>query len=228
MTTDQHALDRPVWSALTTHRAELAMGEPMARRLRPDIGLFAAAADRSAPALRALAALAMPEDVIGTVEPTDWPAPPDLVLMGSARCVQMVADALPNGEPDLPAVPLGEDDAPAMLDLASRTEPGPFRAATHRFGGFIGIKQGGRLVAMAGTRLALPGYVELSGVCTDPDHRGRGYARGLSTLVARAIRQTGNRPFLHAYAGHKATIALYETLGFRIRAEVDYARFRRG
>lgn len=223
-----HPLDRPVWSALTTRLAPLAEGGALARKLRQDVGLFASAADRSAEALAALADLLAPGEIVGTVEPSGWPAPPGLTPVRSARCVQMVADTVGAEAPGFDIVPLTGMDAPAMLDLATRTEPGPFRPASHLFGGFVGVRRDGRLVAMAGTRLAAPGFVEVSGVCTDPDHRGRGYARGLSAVVARAIVAAGDRPFLHAYAGHHATIALYESLGFRLRAELDYALFTRG
>lgn len=192
------------------------------------MGTFAAAADPSDVALEALAALVGGGETIGTVERWDWPAPPGLRPVRSARCVQMVLDG-PLGEGTGPVgEALGPEDASAMLDLAARTEPGPFGTATHRFGGFVGVRRDGRLVAMAGTRLAVPGYVEVSGVCTDPKHRGRGYARGLSAQVARAILAAGDRPFLHAYAGHAATIALYEALGFRVRTELDYALFAKG
>lgn len=192
------------------------------------MGLFAAAADPSEAALTALAALVGAGETVGTVETWDWPAPPGLEPLRSARCVQMVLDG-PLGDATGPVgEPLGPEDAPAMLDLAARTEPGPFGTDTHRFGGFVGVRRDGRLVAMAGTRLAVPGFVEVSGVCTDPEHRGRGYARGLSAQVARAVLAAGDRPFLHAYAGHAATIALYGKLGFRVRVELDYALFTKG
>ncbi len=45
-----HPLDRPVWSALTTRQAALALGDGRAVRLAPEYGLFAAAADASAEA----------------------------------------------------------------------------------------------------------------------------------------------------------------------------------
>lgn len=209
-------------------RPDLATGGPLARKLLPEVGLFAAAADLSDEAQAALAALVSPGETIGAVELAGWPAPPGLDFVRSARCVQMIADRVETVDPTFKVVTLGEPDAPAMLDLARRTEPGPFRSATHRFGGFVGVKQDGRLVAMAGTRMAAPGWVEVSGVCTDPDHRGRGYARGLSAVVAQAIEAGGDRAFLHAYAGHTATITLYESLGFRIRTELDYTLFTRG
>ena len=68
---------------------------------------------------------------------------------------------------------------------------------TIELGGYIGLFDGDRLVAMAGQRLAPPGFREVSAVCTHPDFRGRGLAAGLTTLVARAILERGEQPFLH-------------------------------
>jgi len=77
---------------------------------------------------------------------------------------------------------------------------------------------GGQLAAMAGERMKPDGFTEVSGVCTHPDHRGRGYAGALSRIVAQRIVARGETPFLHAYADNAAAVGLYETLGFRIRA----------
>jgi hypothetical protein len=125
--------------------------------------------------------------------------------------------------PDMAFDPLGDEDAADMLDLATLTEPGPFFARTHELGDFIGIRDEGELVAMAGERMKLPGFTEVSGVCTRPGFRGRGYAAGLLSAVAARIVARGETPFLHAYADHKATIALYEKLGFSVRETVTYA-----
>ena len=107
-----------------------------------------------------------------------------------------------------------------MLALARLTRPGPFSARTHRLGAFIGVKLDGRLVAMAGERMKPDGFTEVSGVCTHPDHRGRGYAGGLMRLVARRILERGETAFLHAYESNIGAIALYESLGFRRRRTV--------
>ncbi len=109
-----------------------------------------------------------------------------------------------------------------MLALARLTKPGPFRARTIELSQFWGVKDGdGRLLAMAGERLQLPGMSEVSGVCTHPDARGRGYARLLSAHVASEIVRRGETPFLHAWASNHTAIGLYEALGFELSGEVE-------
>ncbi|HEX4693502.1 GNAT family N-acetyltransferase [Sphingomonas sp.] len=105
-----------------------------------------------------------------------------------------------------------------MYDLAVLTRPGPYVSRTNQLGDFIGVKLDGRLVAMAGERMAMPGLREVSGVCTHPDFRGRGYAAGLMRIVAARMHARGEVPFLHAYASNTGAIGLYESLGFRHRA----------
>jgi predicted GNAT family acetyltransferase len=73
---------------------------------------------------------------------------------------------------------------------------------------------------MAGERMKPAGFTEVSGVCTHPDHRGRGYAAGLMGEVARRIRERGETPFLHAYASNTGATGLYATLGFAFRREL--------
>jgi GNAT superfamily N-acetyltransferase len=108
---------------------------------------------------------------------------------------------------------LTPSDAPAMVALAELTEPGPFRLRTIELGNFYGIFHGDRLVAMAGKRMHLPGFTEVSGVCTHPDFRGRGYAGALIQIVLNEIEEAERTPFLHAWHDNPAQ-RLYESLGF--------------
>ncbi len=154
------------------------------------------------------------------VETEDYPPPPGTRIVRTAVTNQMVATAIVPAEPPFEIAALTEADAPEMRALAWLTEPGPFHMCTHRLGAFIGVKQGGRLVAMAGERMKPAGFTEVSGVCTHPDHRGKGYAKGLMRVVAERIAARGETPFLHVYASNKGAIALYETLGFRFHQAV--------
>ncbi|MDI1295199.1 MAG: GNAT family N-acetyltransferase [bacterium] len=212
-------LDRPVWNSLATGWSALAQGGPLARRIDPRYGPFGAAADASDVAQSALATLVPDDGELWIVEPHPIAPPPGVRLLRKARLAQMIADRLDKAPlPALTPVLLTDDDAADMRALALLTRPGPFLPLTHQLGRFIGIRDQGQLVAMAGERMRMPGVTEVSGVCTHPDHRGRGYAKGLMRLVMRAMEDRGETPFLHAYADHLGTIALYETLGFRIRA----------
>ena len=135
--------------------------------------------------------------------------------------VQMVGDAV-TGRPDPEAVRLGPGDVPAMLDLVARTRPGPLGRRTIEMGTYLGLVSDGALVAMAGERLHPPGYTEISAVCTDAAHRGRGLATRLVLAVAAGIRARGEVPFLHTGADNTGAIRLYEQLGFRLRARPDF------
>ncbi len=213
-----HPLDRPAWTALSTRQARFALGDPTrALRLAPAYGLFAAAADESAESQAALAELCPAGGEIGLPELAEAKPPPGLKVVACDGVCQMVAETLNPGEVDFAITPLGEDDAAEMLALA---KPGPFFEHTHRLGDFIGVKLDGRLVAMAGERMRTPGFTEVSGVCTLPDHRGRGYAAGLTRMAAKRIAARGETPFLHVYEGNTGAISLYRTLGFELRTTI--------
>ena len=219
-----HPLDRPVWSALTGERqAHLALGDrSRALRLHPDYGLFAVAVDDTPESLSALAALNTAPAGLGLVETRATALPPG-VPARQAACVQMTAATLTRSVgPTLSFEALGEADTPEMVALATLTEPGPFFEKTPRLGDFIGVKHGGRLVAMAGERMKPDGFTEVSGVCTHPDWRGRGYAGGLMRVVADRILARGETPYLHAYSANTGAIALYESLGFSVRTPVTF------
>jgi len=225
-----HPLDRPVWSALNGPLASLAIrreqGEGAAVRLDPDIGVFVAAADGSPDSRALLTALSREYPGAGLVEPEGAPIEavlPDVPVVSRASCVQMTAAALTAGAAaDIDFQTLGEADAEEMLALATLTRPGPFRKRTLRLGGFIGVRREGRLIAMAGERMKVDGFTELSGVCTHPDFRGQGFAGVLSRAVVSRILARSEQAFLHAYAAHGATIAFYEGLGFSVRTRVTY------
>ncbi len=221
-------LDRPVWASLTTHHARFAEGDDLARRFVRDVNVFAASCDDSPSALASLAGLVSPGESVLLLQTARVAIPTGLVPLREVQGVQMLA---PRGtafeSPGSGIAPLGDSDAPEMLALAKLTEPGPFLPRTHVMGAFLGIRIDGRLAAMAGERMRFPGYTEVSGVCTHPDFRGRGFARRLSAAVASRIQARGDQAFLHAWASNHAAISLYESLGFELRAQVNVAELGR-
>jgi len=159
-------------------------------------------------------------------------AAPGLEVVSSVPLLQMVRE---NG--DLPAneegqrssevVALTEADVPEMMALTALTKPGPFNQRTREMGDYFGIRSNGKLIAMAGERLRVPGYTEISAVCTHPDHLGRGYARALIALLIARIRGRGERPFLHVRPENTRAVALYERLGFEKRLLSRYVILQR-
>jgi predicted GNAT family acetyltransferase len=216
-------LDRPVWASLQ-HHPEWAEGDNRAWRFKRDVNRFASARDDSTESLDALTALVRPAgDLVYLLQAARITVPTALVALREARGVQMLATRSHDHDDGTDLLPLGDADAAEMLALATLTEPGPFLPRTHTMGRFIGLRVDGRLAAMAGERMQFPGHTEISGVCTHPDFRGRGFARRLSSAVAAAIQARGEQPFLHAWATNSAAIALYESLGFEVRTAVNVA-----
>jgi predicted GNAT family acetyltransferase len=222
-----HVLDRPIWSALNSRHAALSRGGNLARRYQPSIHPFACALDEDPESLAGLADIATSGETLILLQADAFVAPPGFTVAMTADAVQMVA------EQDMPPVEedciekLGGDDAAEMLELAMLTKPGPFTLKAQALGDFWGIRENGKLIAMAGERLKLDGLTEVSGVCTHPDFRGRGLGRLLTLYVAGKISAKGEQPFLHTYAANAAAIALYEKIGFRLRTRMNVAVIER-
>ena len=194
-----HPLDNPARTALLGPQAYLAKRCGVAMRYPADVSPFVALPDQPGPdAWDDLAKLTSPAGVVSTAGVAAEPPPGWQVVM-RIDGVQLVAD-----EAAAPTTPtwssLSPADVPEMLDLAARTRPGPFLPRTIEFGGYLGIRRGGVLAAMAGERLRPPGWTEISAVCTAPEFRGQGLATRLTLAVIAAIRDRGDTPFLHASA----------------------------
>jgi predicted GNAT family acetyltransferase len=222
-------LNRAVWSALTTRQSRFSKGEARALRFEPDVSPFAATKDNSPEALAALSMLlTADEDHVYLLQAEPIFLPDELEAKTTALGVLMTeCTASQRPGPEVEIALMTDDDIPEMVALAELTKPGPFTPRTPELGTFWGIKLEGRLAAMAGTRLNLEGFTEVSGICTHPDFRGHGFASALSRQVAAEIRSSGDVPFLHAYADNHGAIALYRKLGYEIWSEVNVAVVQR-
>ncbi|WP_299539176.1 GNAT family N-acetyltransferase [uncultured Streptomyces sp.] len=208
-------LDNPAWAALSGPHRGFAEIVGRAARYRADVAPFVALGDPDDPrAWDDLAELLGPGGVTAITGATAVPDHWETVQQGSG--VQLLATSLRTAV-DREAVRLTTADVPEMLDLVSRTKPGPFLPRTVELGAYWGIRRSGRLVAMAGERLRPPGYTEISAVCTDAGHRGEGLATRLVRHVAAGIEDRGDQPFLHAVAENTRAIALYRSIGFTLR-----------
>jgi GNAT superfamily N-acetyltransferase len=228
-----HLLDNPIYNSLLTGHAALALAHGAARRFPAEIGPLSGIPDQSAASYADLYLLSGPPNAPSRSPMAlffnDPPAPPPgWTLIRGGLIDQMVCTHPSTHEVKLLPLeadirPLTAADAPAMVELAQLTEPGPFALRTLELGAFFGVFHGCRLLAMAGQRLSLPGYVEVSAVCTHPDARGRGYAPLLMSSVIEHIRAHGKTPVLHSFSNNTSAIAVYKRLGFTRRRSFHLA-----
>ena len=222
-----HVLDNPVWHALTGPHATVAERAGSAARYLPGVSVFSAVPDDPSPeswdGLRELVGPGGSAIFARPIEPpSSWTA--HVV----APCRQMwLRSALTPAKDAAVRVdtitPLTDADVPEMLALVARTKPGPFEPRTIELGTYLGIRDRERkdLVAMAGERLHPPGYTEISAVCTDADHRGRGLASLLVRVLVQGIRDRGETPFLHLTLENEPALRVYSELGFETRRLLD-------
>jgi GNAT superfamily N-acetyltransferase len=214
-------LGNPIFHSLATGHARLALVNGVARRFPAEIGPLSGIPDQTRESYDDLRRLTGPQGVV-VLFLDQPPAPPTgWTLRRGGLLDQMVcAGALQRRKRLLPLEaevrPLTKEDAPAMVELAKLTEPGPFYLRTLELGAFFGIFHGCRLMAMSGQRLSLPGHVEVSAVCTHPDARGRGYAPALMLTVMEHIVEQGKTPILHSLSTNAPAIAIYRSLGFTL------------
>jgi predicted GNAT family acetyltransferase len=208
-------LDNPIWAALTTAHEPLALSSGLARRYPRDISPLAALREPTEQAFNDLSNLVDREEMVGLFTSSAVTIPAGWKSVMERWIEQMVYEG-PTVEPTTSFSVLNENDVSDMLALTAATEPGPFRRRTIEMGLYLGIRnEAGRLVSMVGQRLQLDGFTEISAVCTDPEHRGRGYAGALLSSQIGHIQAAGNAPFLHVKTENGARL-LYEKLGFRV------------
>ena len=229
----ENMLDNPVRAALLGAHHRYAVGDGNALAYRPGYSAFAALpVEPTEQDWEALARLVGAREVAVLFGPTP---PPGWTSRRRFDALQMVsrAAAVPLGPVPLGPVPgpvplgpvpldpglvvLGPDDVDEVLDLVTRTEPGPFLARTLELGRYLGWRESGRLVAMAGERMSFAGWTEVSAVCTDPAARRRGLGGRLVRAVVAGAAARGDGTFLHVLGANVGAIRLYDSLGFVVR-----------
>lgn len=207
-------LDNIMWAALSGPHAKFSAGGPTARRYASGFSPIVGFADPQRPDFAALA----PYCAAGEHFYCDgWtgPAPAGWHVELESTMFKMVWQGQPPAHDPAPeAIALGPQHAAQALELATLTKPGPFGLRTIELGEYWGVFDGGRLVAMAGERMAAGTLREISGVCTHPDFQGRGLARMLMLKLVRREMARGETPFLHVMSANTGARALYARMGF--------------
>jgi ribosomal protein S18 acetylase RimI-like enzyme len=224
--TDTLLLDNPIWHSLSTQQSSLAQGNALARRFPSDVAPFGGLVDQSPAAYDALERI-RPGAVAALFLDAEPNLPAPWQMVHSAEICQMMYEStlpgLLHAQDNQTFRELTKADVPEMLALTKLTEPGPFLPRTIELGIYLGIHHAGSLVAMAGERLHLTGFTEISAVCTHPQHQARGYGKALMSALISRIQRRGETPFLHVRTENVTAIRLYEKLGFRRRAQLHLA-----
>jgi len=233
-----HALDNPIWTALTTKQSQHAHSSALARRFPPEMTLLGALAANTAMAFDSLAQLIQRDPVT-----LYFPAAPNLPrgweVVRAVELQQMVqeTEAPPSAPgletrnqaaPALEVIELTPADVPEMSVVYAATRPGrTLCPRIQKLGIFLGIRQEEKLVAMGGLRLHIAGYREITTVATLPGHEGRGYATALVRALVERIHARGERPFLTVRSDNTRAIEIYRRLGFRERTLLYSQTIRR-
>jgi predicted GNAT family acetyltransferase len=217
----RHPLDHPIWNALASVQSTVAEGDDRARRYPAAMAPFAATRDTSQESYAALRPLVSGNDRVALFTSYAIDPPKGFTIELATTAEQMVAPTSISDVVRASVVELGERDVSAMRDLVELTKPGPLGPRTHELGRFLGVWDDRQLVAMAGERMKMPGYTEITVVCTHPSRRGQGPGEDVVNAVSRRIRARGNIPFLHVFSNNAPAIALYRRLGFTLRCQLQ-------
>lgn len=213
---DDPRLDNPVYASLTGPHSRFAIRSGRALRYDGDVAPFMTLLTHSTSADWIDALELIPPGTGAAVLNNGATLPASLTVVQVFELVQMVGEDVQAAR-DPRASTLCSSDVPEMLELVQATEPGPFLQRTIELGRYIGIREGGALIAMAGERMRFEGWTEISAVCTAPSRRGEGLATSLVSTLVADIRERSENPFLHVLKTNANAIRLYEELGFSIR-----------
>lgn len=189
--------------------------------LDPDVGIFGAVDALTVDAWESIAKTIGPGGFCGLLRPSVGPVPHGWLEVYRSPLLQMVTDDVAFDRPGADIVELGPRDVPEMIRLVEVTTPAPFAGRTPELGRYVGVREEGRLIAMGGERLKLPGLVEISAICTHPDHRSRGLATSIVSSLVRSIHARGSAPFLHVEESNQNAARLYRALGFSVRTQME-------
>ena len=212
-----HLLDNPIYHSLNSGHLQYSKETGDVNYYHEDIAPFAGLKDNSQENFEALYENSAPESTFVVFTPLAYTIPKGWELVTHIDMFQLVYEhkTAPTGDEEFED--LDESHVDEMIELVKLTQPGPFRSKTIVLGNYTGVFREQKLVAMAGHRFNPTPYIEISAVCTHPDHLGKGYAYTLLREQIKRILEKGQIPFLHVRNDNVAAVKLYQKLGFVIR-----------
>ncbi|HLO79930.1 MAG TPA: GNAT family N-acetyltransferase [Chitinophagaceae bacterium] len=223
-----HELSNPAWESLCSRQKQFNQGDEEVRFYPENVSPFIALKNWDEQDIQTLIERELPDRSFSMVVEKQVQLPPSFDIIFAIPLYQMVCTDLKRSTKNGVEIQnLSYDHVPQMLELTAMTRPGPFYERTIDFGNYIGIFEKEKLVAMAGERMKLSGYTEVSAICTHPDHLGKGYASMLFSKASERIVDEGNKPFLHVKKDNAGAIRIYEKFGYNIRSEMFFTVFKK-
>jgi ribosomal protein S18 acetylase RimI-like enzyme len=218
-----NTLANPVWQALNTVQQHMNAGNEQLAYFAPEVAPFVGMPEWTEPSLQLFESTLPTARRFSLMQEESVTIPTSMLVHFAAPLYQMICVDFQPAFQGHTLVPLTEEHLPQMLELTALTKPGPFFAQTIQFGGYVGVFDGDQLIAMGGERLKVPGYTEVSAICTHPDYRGRQLARHILSHVSQQIIHRGEVPFLHSLTTNEPALKVYQQLGYRPNRHIYYA-----
>lgn len=220
MIAEDKKLDNPVWHSLSEIHRNFAIDYNQTKFYQPDYCPFGAFSNIEGieGAIDAYSNLADNFFIVGE-KPSHSNS---LTLKKELVCDQMIIHHRINADIKDEIIKLTKKDATALFQLVNLVQPGYFRTNTFLLGDYYGIFKDDQLLAVAGERLKMNNYTEISAVVTHPNHTGNGYAKQLVAHVVNNVFNQDKTPYLHVAETNTSAIRLYEKLGFLLRRKISF------
>jgi ribosomal protein S18 acetylase RimI-like enzyme len=216
-------LDNPAWYALCSGNKNFSNGNDKVKFFDREVSPFIAAKENSEEYFQLLFDLIPHNEAVIFISSKQMAFPSIWNIRRLIKGIQMIYESHKiEEEPNADIIPLNNSHIDQMVSLTKLTDPGPFESRTIEFGHYYGIMKQNKLVAMAGQRLHVNDFTEISAVCTHPDFTGKGYAKDLLRHQIHRMQSSSFTPYLHVRSDNHRAINVYESLGFKTRKEIFF------
>lgn len=218
--TEERKLDNPVWNSLSESHQKFALEYDGTKFYDPDYCPFGGylelentpeSADKYASLCENFFIVGEKPKILDTLK-----------IAKELICLQMIVREKVQITFDNEIIKLTEEHKEELFELVNLVQPGYFKANTFLLGNYYGIFSNKKLVSIAGERMKMNNFTEVSAIITHPDHTGKGYAKQLTSHVVNNIFDEGKIPFLHVVETNLGAIKLYEKLGFVTRRKMSF------
>lgn len=217
---NNNKLDNPVWHSLSETHKSVSVDYPGIKFYHPDycpFGGFTTTENISA-FIDEYSNLTDNFFIVGNKPEL----PARLKLKNELVCLQMIITHKIGIAIKEEITVLTNEHADELFQLVNQVQPGYFKKKTALLGSYFGIFKNGKLVSVAGERMKMTGFVEVSAIVTHPEHTGKGYAKQLIATAVNNIFALGAIPYLHVAETNTGAIGLYEKAGFKTRRKMSF------